>query len=120
MLRDLNVKMPSGGHGLTGVLEDTQEDLLQLGLIATHRRDDVRVVLGDVNTGDLQVGTDDYQGALQHFRNAAEATIELERFGKVENLIQDRFDSNHIPHGVFDARLRIEIEDAFTRYFFEL
>ncbi len=55
-----------------------------------------------------------------HFRDAEEPSIQLEWFRKVQNLVQDGFDTDQVAHGVLDARLRVEVEDAFTRDFLQL
>ena len=120
MLRDLDMEMAARGHGLAGVFEDAQEDLLELRFIGTHRGNDVGVVFGDVNTGDFQVGSDDDEGVLQDFRHSTETPGEFQWLGKVQDLVQDRLDSDHVTHRIFDACLRIEVENPFAGYLFEL
>src|SRR5678815_1794744 len=112
--------MPTGVHRFTGVLKNTEKDLLEFAFVAADRRNHRRIVLGYLYSGDFEVGRDDCERALDHFGNAKEPTSQLERFGKVQNLVQDGFDADHIAHRVLDARLRVEVEDAFTRDFFQL
>ena len=120
MLRDLDMKMAAGRHCFGGVPENAQERLLELGLIAAHRRDDIGVVLGDLNAGRLKIGADYNQCALKYLRNPAEMAIELKWFGEVENFIENGFDPDQITHGIFDSRLWIEVENPFTGDFLQL
>lgn len=120
VLGDLNMEMPTRAHRFTGISENTEKDLLDLGLVASNRRNDGRIVFGHLYPRDLKVGCDNRERALDHFGDAEEPPSQLEWFGKVQNLVQDGFDTDQIAHRVFDARLRVEIEDAFTCDFFQL
>ena len=120
MLRDLDMKMSAGGHRLGCVPENAQERLLELGLIATHRRNDIGIVLGDLNAGCLQIGADHDQRTLEDLGNPAEMAIEFERLGEVEDFIENGFDPNQITHGILNARLWIEVENPFAGHFFQL
>lgn len=120
MLGDLNMEMPPGAHRFTRVPENTEEGLLKFRFVPADRRDDCCVVFGHLYPGDFEVGRDHRQRALDDFGDAEEPSSQFERFGKVQNLVQDGFDPNQIAHGVFDPRLRVEIQDAFTRDFFQL
>src|SRR6185295_12480001 len=114
MLGDLYMEMPSGVHRFARVPENTEKDLLELGLIAADGRDHRGVVLGHLYPGDFEVGCDDRERALDDFGNAEESTIQLERFRKIQNLVQDGFDPDQIAHRILDTRLRVEVENAFT------
>ena len=120
MLGDLYMEMPSGVHRFARVPENTQKDLLEFGFVAADGRDHRCVVLGHLYPGDFEVGRDDRERALDYFGNADEPTIQLERFRKIQNLVQDGFDPDQIAHRILDARLWVEIEDAFTSDFFQL
>src|SRR5262245_196255 len=120
MLGDLNVEMPAGAHRFTRVPENTEKGLLKLRFVATDRRDDRGIVFGHLYPGDFKVGRDNRQRTLDHFGDAEEPSSQFEWFGKVKNLVQDGFDPNQIAHGVLDPRLRVEIQDTFTRDFFQL
>ena len=120
MLGDLNMEMPAGVHCFTSVLENTEKDLLEFGFVAADRCDHRRVVLGHLYSGDFEVGRDDRERALDHFWNAEEPTIQFEWFRKIQNFVQDGFDPDQIAHRVLDARLWVEVEDAFPRDFFQL
>ena len=118
MLGDLNMEMSAGAHRFTRISENTEEDLLELGFVAADGRDDGRIVFGHLYPGDFEVSCDNRQGTFDHFGDTKESSSQFERFGKVQNLVQDGFDTNQIAHGVLDARLRVEIENPFTRDFF--
>src|SRR4029077_10858610 len=120
MLGDLYMEMPSGVHRFARVPENTEEDLLELGLIASDGCDHRGIVLGHLYPGDFEVGRDDRERALDYFGNPDEPTIQLERFRKIQNLVQDGFDPDQIAHRILDARLWVEVEDAFTSDFFQL
>ena len=120
MLGDLNMEMPAGAHRFAGISENTEKDLLEFGLVAADRRDDGRIVFGHLYPCDFEVGRDNRERALDHFGDAEEASSQLEWFRKVQNLVEDGFDTDQIAHRVLDARLRVEIEDAFTRDFLQL
>lgn len=100
--------------------KNAQERLLELGLIAAHRRNDIGIVLGDLNAGCLKIGADHYQRALEYLRNPAEMAIELEWLGEVEDFIENGFDPNQITHSIFDSRLWIEVENPFAGHFLQL
>jgi len=120
MLRRVNRELSTGSHRFTGILENAEEDLLQFRLVSSHRRQDGRILFGHLNSGNLEISGHDGQRAFDNFRNADQASIQLKRFGEIQNLIENRFDPDQIAHGIFHARLRIEIEDAFSRDFFQL
>jgi hypothetical protein len=120
MLADLNMEMAARSHGFAGIFENAQEGLLQLRFIGTHRHEDRRVIFGHLDTRRFKIRCEDDQGALQGFGNPAEVPVQLQWFGEVQNLVQDRFDSNKVAHGVFHACLWIEVQDTFAGHFFEL
>ena len=120
VLGDLNMEMPAGAHRFTCVPENTEKGLLEFGLVASNRCDDGRIVFGHLYPRDLKVGCDNRERALDYFGNSEEPPSQLEWFGKVQNLVQDGFDTDQIPHGIFDACLGVEIQDPFTRDFFQL
>src|ERR1043165_5599811 len=120
VLGDLNVEMPAGAHRFTCVPENTEKDLLELGLVSSNRGEDRRIVFGYLYPCDLEVGCHDRERALDHFRDTDKPPSQLEWFGKVQYLVQDGFDADQIAHRVLHACRRVEIEDAFTRDFFQL
>src|SRR5688572_10607459 len=120
VLSNLNMEMPTGVHRFTRVPENTEKNLLELGLVAADRCDHRGIILGHLYPGDFEVGCDNRERALDHFGNAEEATSQFERFCKIQNLVQDCFDSDQIAHGILDACLRVEVEDAFTSDFLQL
>ena len=83
VLGDLNMEMPAGAHCFTGVPENTEKDLLELGLVASNRRDDRRIVFGHLYSCDLEVCCHNRERALDHFWNADEPPSQLQWFGKV-------------------------------------
>lgn len=87
VLGDLDVEMAARRHSLAGVPEDAQKRLLKFGFIAAHRRDDIGIVFGDLNTGGFQVRSDHDKSALEHLRNTAQMAAEFQRLREVENLI---------------------------------
>ena len=120
VLGDLNMKMPARVHRFARVLENTEKDLLEFGFVAADRGDHCRVVLGYLYSGDFKVGRNHCERALDHFGDAEEPSSELKRFREVQNFIQDGFDTDQIAHRILDTRLWVEVEDPFTRDFFQL
>src|ERR1043166_2781570 len=72
VLGDLNVEVPAGAHRFTRISENTEKDLLELGLVSTNRGDDRCVVFGHLYPCDLEVGCDNRERALDHFRDTDE------------------------------------------------
>ena len=118
MLRHVNGELSTGCHRFAGILKNTEENLLQFRLVPSQRRQDGRVLFRHMNSCHLEIGGHHGQRTFDDFRDADQPSIQLEWFGKIQNLIEDRFDTDQIAHGIFHARLRIEIEDAFSRHFF--
>src|SRR2546421_7592447 len=94
MLGDLNMEMPTGVHRFACVFENTEKDLLELGFVTADRRDHRRIVLGHLDPCDFEVGGDNRERALDYFRDTEEPSSQLEWFRKVQNLVQDGFDTD--------------------------
>src|SRR5262245_29918068 len=87
VLCHVNGELAAEGHRFAGILNNTQEDLLQLCLIPSHWRQDRCVLFRDMNSGDFEIGGHDSQCTFDDLRDADQAPIQLQRFGEIQNLI---------------------------------
>ena len=103
MGKRFNMNVSLRRHGLKGVFQNAEKNLLQLAFIRPDRRQVLRELPRDFDASRLDVIGDHRESAVDDVWNANHAGVEFKGFGMIENFIEDGLNTGQLTARLLDA-----------------